>query len=478
MSLIVVRRCQDGVVIGVDNCYSVDWGDGVQGSIGPPKIEKFGQDKIWGDCFTNRDLASEIKNILKEHENKSLAEIYNQRYNLKYKINRILTDGGYTENDRCTLIIIQNVNDKPILEISINIYADPIQINYHNFYECLAFGTGTSWARAAATRLGDKAKGPNLTVSEAKKIVYNSILDTIRSGGFHDVREPIDIGIVNNGTIHILDRNSAEYLALKNQGEKLPQKPAFSNKVKTGIIVSVVIILIALLSILFLLPKKPTPKNIKLPPSDKIDIEGMTQIGNNLRGYKEYRHKQTGIVFVYIPGGTLKTGQIISDFLVSKYELTQAIWQKTMANNAPNTKNGIDYPAVNISWNDCQEFCQKTGLRLPTAAEWDYICAKDSDKGIDDSAWYFANSEGKLQKIGQKDPNSYGLYDVLGNAWEWCQDTYQGNGTDKNIDGKIKVIKGGAFYSLKEDIEISYSSWCEESQKLPGIGLRCAYDAK
>jgi len=136
-------------------------------------------------------------------------------------------------------------------------------------------------------------------------------------------------------------------------------------------------------------------------------------------------------------------------------------------------------PAVSISWNEAIYLCNllsqqaglqecytvsedevvyhedATGYRLPTEAEWQYAC-KAGTTGyrygeLDQIAWYSENSGGKLQEVGRKEPNAWGLYDMLGNAWEWCWDLY-----DPNVYGPYRIFRGG--------------SWAEEAR---GCGATC-----
>lgn len=125
-------------------------------------------------------------------------------------------------------------------------------------------------------------------------------------------------------------------------------------------------------------------------------------------------------------------------------------------------------PAVNISWNDATAFCRwlskKTGhvYRLPTEAEWEYACragsrsdwffGNQSDE-LENYAWFSNNSEGKVYPTKQKLPNDFGLYDVYGNEWEWCQDFYAANyyaqSPSENPtgpeEGRERVRRGGGF---------------------------------
>ncbi|HUV08617.1 MAG TPA: SUMF1/EgtB/PvdO family nonheme iron enzyme, partial [Spirochaetia bacterium] len=162
------------------------------------------------------------------------------------------------------------------------------------------------------------------------------------------------------------------------------------------------------------------------------------------------------IDFVLIKGGCFQRGDTfgdgradekpvrtvcVDDFYIGKYEVTQSQWQSVMGNNPSFFKKcGEKCPVEQVSWNDIQEFITKlntkTGkkYRLPTEAEWEYAARSggrkekyagtSSDIELGKYAWYSANSGGSIHPSGQKQPNGLGLYDMTGNAWEWCQDWY------------------------------------------------------
>lgn len=135
---------------------------------------------------------------------------------------------------------------------------------------------------------------------------------------------------------------------------------------------------------------------------------------------------------------------ISQSFWLGKYEVTQAEWYKVMGNNPAGFKSekvGGDsrrHPVENVSWNDAQEFIRRlngmedaSNYRLPTEAEWEYACRAGStgDYAGDLNAmtWYGENAGNTTHPVGQKRPNAWGLYDMHGNVWEWCQDWYEGN---------------------------------------------------
>jgi len=176
-------------------------------------------------------------------------------------------------------------------------------------------------------------------------------------------------------------------------------------------------------------------------------------LGMNAQGFREYRKRSTGIVFVSLPGGKFWMGAQSDDpngpnydpdadareapvhevtlrpFLIGRYEVSQAEWRRIVATN-PSRHAGDDLPVEQVSWNDCHEFCRKTGLYLPTEAQWEYACRSGSPGPhsgagrLDDMAWYRDSSGLRPHPVGQKEANSFGLHDMQGNVWEWCRDCY------------------------------------------------------
>ena len=200
----------------------------------------------------------------------------------------------------------------------------------------------------------------------------------------------------------------------------------------------------------------------------------------------------TPIEFVYIKPGSFLMGSIKEEierhgdegpkrkvsitkgFYLGKYELTQAQWKAVMENNPSVFRNFEDsdrHPVDNISWDDSQAFIDKLNtlnlgtFRLPTEAEWEYACRAGSDTryywGTDSTdwqvyeyAWAFPRSEGRSHPVGLKKPNNWGLYDMSGNVWEWCQDWRSSayDSTDLvdpkgNKEGKKKIYRGGSWFN-------------------------------
>ncbi len=145
-------------------------------------------------------------------------------------------------------------------------------------------------------------------------------------------------------------------------------------------------------------------------------------------------------------------------FWLMETEVTQAQWKAVMGNNPGNFK-GDNLPVENVSWNDCQEFCRKAKsldlpLALPSEARWEYAC-RAGTKGayagnLDEMAWYVSNSGGERHPVATKKANTWGIYDMHGNVWEWCQDMFKKEFSSSttedavaNGDGSNRVDRGG-----------------------------------
>lgn len=196
---------------------------------------------------------------------------------------------------------------------------------------------------------------------------------------------------------------------------------------------------------------KGTPKNSGCPPSvlklpEMIHLKGGTfNMGEKWVGNAYPIHQVT-----------------VSGFYIGKYEVTQKEWSEIMGSNPSEFKNCLDCPVENISWEDVQLFLEKLNrlsgknYRLPTEAEWEFAAIGDPEKGyygLSHVAWYEKNGEGKTHPVGGKTSNSYGIYDMCGNVWEWCSDWYEKykDAAQTNPRGAItgtgRAIRGGCFNS-------------------------------
>ena len=150
-------------------------------------------------------------------------------------------------------------------------------------------------------------------------------------------------------------------------------------------------------------------------------------------------------------------------FYLGKFAVTQEQYQAVMVRNWSHFK-GKNNPVEMVSWDDAQSFCMfaaeqtKQPVRLPTEAEWEYACragttttyySGDADKDLCRVGWCEANSNGTTHPVGQKEPNAFGLYDMHGNVWQWCEDWYghHYDGTpEAPAPDALRVMRGGSFY--------------------------------
>jgi len=164
----------------------------------------------------------------------------------------------------------------------------------------------------------------------------------------------------------------------------------------------------------------------------------------------------------------------IEPFLLGKWLVTQKVYQ-AVTGESPSSFKGDQLPVETVSWRDAVAFCnalstryglqkcyafddqiddfsfdhEANGYRLPTEAEWEYAC-KAGDKSnrygeLNEIAWYKDNAGKTPHDVGLKQPNALGLYDMLGNVWEWCTDVYDGT-----VYGSYRIIRGGG--------------WCDEER--------------
>ncbi len=146
----------------------------------------------------------------------------------------------------------------------------------------------------------------------------------------------------------------------------------------------------------------------------------------------------------------------VNSFAIGKYPVTQAQYEAVMGTNPSYFSNNPQNPVEQVSWEDAQAFCQKlsqiTGktYRLPTEAEWEYACRAgtttrfyfgDDANQLGDYAWYDGNSQNTTHPVGQKKPNAWGLHDMSGNVWEWCEDDWHNNYIGAPTDGSAWFIK-------------------------------------
>ncbi|TKJ37502.1 MAG: hypothetical protein CEE38_08380 [Planctomycetes bacterium B3_Pla] len=214
---------------------------------------------------------------------------------------------------------------------------------------------------------------------------------------------------------------------------------------------------------------------------------------------------ESGVEMARLPGGSFTMGDenevdavphevVLSSFFIDKYLVTQEQYQKVMGKN-PSRWKAADNPVEQVRWSDAARYCNArseldglepcydldtwqcnfnaNGYRLPTEAEWEYACRAgtktayffgDDESKLANHVWFDKNSGGKPRPVGQKPPNPWGLYDMLGNVWQWCNDFYQVDYYQQSPrenprgpeTGETKVVRGGAWKFSAESCRSGY----------------------
>lgn len=221
---------------------------------------------------------------------------------------------------------------------------------------------------------------------------------------------------------------------------------------------------------------------------------------------------RTGIAFITIPAGEFDMGsnqgeddekpvhrvRITKPFRLGKYPVTNKEYEWFLKAN-PKVKpplfwtnsqfNDPQQPVVTVSWHDAQAFCEWAGCRLPTEAEREYACRAgattrfsfgNNRSKLGDYAWFSANSGGRSQPVGRKKPNPWGLYDVHGNVWEWCQDRYGPYLVSSVMfldpvgpkKGDSRVLRGGSWDFPAGGCRSAYRGFWPSSDRSGSLGFR------
>ncbi|MDJ0902154.1 MAG: SUMF1/EgtB/PvdO family nonheme iron enzyme [Xenococcus sp. MO_188.B8] len=240
-------------------------------------------------------------------------------------------------------------------------------------------------------------------------------------------------------------------------------------------------------------------------PIQDIQIQYFTEdLGNDVE-----------LEMVHIPDGTFMMGSpegeghddenpqhqvTVSSFYMGKYLITQEQYQQVMGQNPSLLKKGKNRPVEHMTWDNAEEFCKKLSdistkkykYRLPSEAEWEYACRAQKN-----TLYHFGEfinrslvncgNHGGTTNVGIFRSNNFGLYDMHGNLWEWCQDDWHKNYEGAPNDGSawvsvqssrkvLKVLRGGSWIDPPDKCRSAFRGKCKRDEHFNTIGFRVVCD--
>jgi len=263
------------------------------------------------------------------------------------------------------------------------------------------------------------------------------------------------------------------------------------------------------------LPRRPVESKAVEPWGEVIeeypDAKVVTDLG--LRAALEQsglpwrvKDKSTGIELLLVPATRYLRGaseldyraeahekpqhvvELSRAFYLSRFEVTQAQWQGVMGSNPATKLRKPDYPVENVSLDMANDFGARSGLRVPTEAEWELACRAGTlgawYGAFDEIAWHADNSELTTHAVGGKRANALGFHDMLGNVYEWCSDPYAADAYAQlgslakdpagPATGRLGVVRGGSCHYDDAICRASRRGTFRPGSSLDDFGLRVA----
>jgi RNA polymerase sigma factor (sigma-70 family) len=266
-------------------------------------------------------------------------------------------------------------------------------------------------------------------------------------------------------------------------------------------------------------PDKAVPTDNGKPTTQAADAKD-----GRINRPPRYFTNSIGMKFVWLPPGTFVMGSpkeekdrkadesqhkvtLTKGCYMGVYPVTQEQWQKIMGKNPSAFQGAKNLPVEMVSWDDCQEFIKKLWAkdmkryRLPTEAEWEYACRAGTKTPFHfgatistDQANYngnFAYGAGKIgvsrtktTPVGSFPPNAFGLFDMHGNVYQWCQDRYGAHPQKAVVDpqgpatGKGRVMRGGCFYEPPRFCRSAYRTWVDAEGTFRSFGVRVCFSTE
>lgn len=193
-------------------------------------------------------------------------------------------------------------------------------------------------------------------------------------------------------------------------------------------------------------------------------------------------------------------------FWIGRTPVTQQFYEAVAGNNPSRFQGDALRPVERVSWQDTQQFCRALSdrlaeredavARLPSEAEWEYACRAGTTEflysrqeltsetgacpNLNELAWYGKNSGNTTHPVAQKAPNAWGLYDMLGNVWEWCEDTWHDSYVDAPEDGSawitgqgsLRVYRGGSWANRARRCRCASRNYWLPGDLGNGVGFR------
>ena len=244
--------------------------------------------------------------------------------------------------------------------------------------------------------------------------------------------------------------------------------------------------------------------------------ETISEIASKMDGLVKEIFKEFGdsadVLYVKIPAGSFTMGSdegprdsrpahsvTLDSFKMKATLVTQAEWKEVMGSASPAKMKGDSLPVYNVTFSQVVKFCNKlsekdnltpcydakgncdynaNGYRLPTEAEWEYAASSFANMPLKSCAWYKDNSDDRIQPIAQKEENSLGLFDMLGNVYEWVNDYWDDYSSAAQTNphgparGSERVIRGGSYKSNEKSCMVTARNMAEDDDVILPIGFR------